>query len=400
MTQDGLEGNIVKYNLFKIFTKRVFLPLITIHLTLVGKVTLEQLGIIASVTALTQILLEVPTGYLADRWGHKSALVLGSFITSISVLPYIFMPNFYGGLIASVAFFAGASFGSGTMQAFMHETLIGLGRESEYTKIMAKAQSYGLLGNVVLIALIPLTYQIDKNLPFILGFLCAFVTFILALSLKKPDVKISEEHIKAGFISELKKSLTKPAWIRLILVFMIFGVVSASFDKVITYRELIFQDLGVPIKYFGFILAFGSLLAALGANYIHLLKKLKPKNFYLFDILYVSIAFILIGVLRNPILSILAFSLFPAYDRTRSIIFESQIFEEFHNSKYKSTLVSILNFFAYGNGIWIPLVLAFGIIRTNIVFGHFIFGILILAISIPILLVHNFLQTKNPPAQG
>ncbi len=400
MNQSGLEGNIVKYNLFKIFTKRVFLPLIAIHLTLVGKVSLEQLGIIASTVALTQILLEIPTGYIADKWGHKKAIVLGSFITTISVLPYIFMPNFYGGLIAAALFFAGASFGSGAAQAFMHETLMGLGRENEYTKVMGKAQSYGLLGNVVLIALVPLTYQIDKNLPFILGFICLFASFLVALSFKKPKERLVQEHASVGFISELKKSLTKTAWTRMVLVFLIFGVSSSAFDQSIIYKELIFLDLGIPIKYFGFILAFGSLLAALGANHIHRLKALKPENFYLFDIAYVSTLFVLVGLSKNPILSILVFAMFPAYDRTRNIIYESQLFEEFPNIKYKSTLISILNFFTFGNGIWIPLVLAFSVTQTNVIFGHFIFGILLLVILIPVLLTHNLIQNKNGGGRG
>lgn len=395
MITAGLEGNIVKYNLFRIFTKRVFLPLITIHLVQIGGVSLSQLGIIASVVALTQIILEIPTGYISDKWGHKKALVLSSLITSVSVLPYIFMPNFYGGLAAAVMFFAGASFGSGTIQAFIHDTLVALGRGGEYTRVMGKAQSYGLLGNVVLIALVPLTYSIDKNLPFILGFVCLFASFLLALSFKSPETKEGGEKMGVGLISEFKKSFPKSVWVRLVLVFMIFGISSSAFDHVIVYKELVFLDLGVPIKYFGFILAFGSLLAAWGANHIHRLRNLKPKNFYLFDILYVGIVYLMIGVFKNPILSILAFSLFPAYDRTRSIIYEAQLFEEFPNIKYKSTLVSLLNFFTYGNGVWIPLVLAFGVAQTNVIFGHFVFGILLLIILLPILLFHNFALRKN-----
>ena len=207
----GLEGNIVKYNLFKIFTKRVFLPLIAIHLIQVGGVTLAQLAIIASVMAITQIVLEIPTGYIADRWGHKKAMVLGALIASASVLPYIFMPNFHGGMLAVALFFGGAAFGSGTAQAFIHNTLVALGREKDYVKVMGQAQSYGLLGNVVLISLVPITYSINKNLPFIIGFICLFISFLLVASFKSPLVHKSEVS-SFGLLSEFKKSFSKKTY--------------------------------------------------------------------------------------------------------------------------------------------------------------------------------------------
>ena len=390
----GLEGNIIKYNLYRIFTKRLFLPLIAIHLAQVGGVTLAQLGIIASVTALTQVFFEIPTGYIADKWGHKKAIILGSFIASISVLPYILMPNFYGGLIASAMFFAGMAFGSGTMQAFIHETLIALGREKDYARVMGKAQSYGLLGNVVLISIVPLTYSIDKSLPFIIGFIFLLASLFLVISFKTPAARIPEGVSDLSLFSEFKKSFPKTIWTRLILVFMIFGVTSTAFDQTL-YKEIIFFDLGIPIKYFGLILALGSLLAALSANFVHRLKDLRPERFYLFDIAYVGILFLMVGLFKNPVLSVLAFALFPAYDRTRNIVYEAQLFEEFPNIKYKSTLISILNFFTHGNGVWIPLVLAFSVAETNVIFGHFVFGVILLIILLPILLIHNSALRKN-----
>lgn len=76
MLSNTLEGNILKYNLYKTFTKRVFLPLIAVYLTTIGHVTLAQLGIIASITAVVSLVVEVPTGYFADKVGHKKVYFL------------------------------------------------------------------------------------------------------------------------------------------------------------------------------------------------------------------------------------------------------------------------------------------------------------------------------------
>lgn len=396
----GLEGNIVKYNLYKIFTKRVFLPLIAIFLTEIGDVTLAQLGIIASVTAFAQLILEIPSGYISDKWGHKSAMVFGSALSAVSVLPYIFMPNFYGGLLASVLFFCSASFVSGTVQAFMQETLLALNREEEYAKIMGRAQSYGLLGNILLISLVPLTYQLNPMLPFIIGFFCHAISSALVMSFVEPPKKVSFKKQEITFLKDFKNMLSEGVLSKMFFIFMIFGISSTSFNASNVYREIVFKTIGIPVEYFGFILAFGSLLGAITGYYIHTLKKLRPLYFYLFDILYVSLTYILIGVTESPIVIIIAFSLFPAYDRTRSIIFESHVFEEFPNSEHKATLISILNFFKPSNGIWVPAIFAYIVSQTNVISGHLFFGVALLVILLPLLFAHDKMKKKGKLATG
>jgi len=395
MFSNTLEGNILKYNLYKTFTKRVFLPLIAVYLTTIGNVTLTELGIIASITAIVSLIMEVPTGYFADKMGHKKSLLLGSFITAVSPLFYIIMPDFIGGILGSVLFFAGGSFTQGAIQVFIHETLIGLKRDQDYVKVMGKAQSYGLIGNMILIAIIPLTYSIHPSLPFIAGFICLFIAFLLALSFKEPLVHINiNEDKRASFFHEVKNSFPRRLVYSMTLIFLIFGIATATFNSSTIYREIVFTNFKIPVSYFGFILALGSLLAALTGNYIHHLKRLKANNFYIFDVLYIVITLVLISFAKSPIFVILAFSLIPIYSRTRSIIFESVIFEEFPKSNYKATLLSIMNFFYLGSAIGIPLIFAFTVSKYGIMKGHLVFGLIISAILVPIFLVLFLIKKK------
>jgi len=394
MFSNTLEGNIIKYNLYKTFTKRVFLPLIAVYLTTIGNVTLIQLGIIASITAIASLVTEIPTGYFADKIGHKKSLLVGSFITAISPLFYILIPNFTGGVLGSVLFFVGSSFTQGAIQVFIHETLVGLNRDQDYVKIMGKAQSYGLIGNMILIAIIPLTYSIHPSLPFIAGFICLFISFLLVLSFKNPSVHLKILDKRNSFFHEIRSSFSPKFIFRMILIFGIFGIATATFNNSVIYREIVFKNFGIPVSYFGFILAFGSLLAAITGNYIHYLKKIKPMTFYIIDVLYIIVTLALISFLKNSILIILAFSLIPVYSRTRSIIFESIIFEEFPKSNYKATLLSIMNFFSLGSAIGIPLIFAFTVDKFGLMKGHLYFGLIIFIILLPIFLMLALIKKK------
>ncbi|MEI7621337.1 MAG: MFS transporter [Candidatus Moraniibacteriota bacterium] len=386
-----LEGNITKYNYYKIFTKRVYLPLIAIYLIDRGGVNLQELGIIASVTGAVQLMLEVPSGYFADKFGHKFALLLGSFISAISVLPYIFFPGFIGGLVASAGYFGGMTFASGTMQAFMHETLRSLKKDHEYSNIMGRAQSFGLIGNIFLVSFVPLTYKLNPRLPFIIGFFCLFATFLLIKSMKIPEVhiQVQEDGYKRGTLEKLRRISKKIPLMRMFLIFLIFGIVSAGFDQSTMYREVIFRGNGIPVEWFGFFLAIGSLLAAFGGTQIQHLQKISPSIFYFFDAAYLVLLLIVIGLIHNPIAIVLVFALFPAYDRTRNIIFEAQLFDEFKASRYKATLISVMNFFTMVSALWVPLILSRLVSQKGLSIGYIYFGIVLGIILLPILIIQG-----------
>jgi hypothetical protein len=160
------------------------------------------------------------------------------------------------------------------------------------------------------------------------------------------------------------------------------------------YRELIFRSVKIPTSYFGFILAAGSLLAAGLGRCLNKLEKLTPAQFYLFDILYLCLACILVGLTENPLILIFAFILFPAYDRNRSIIFESRLFAEFPTLKNKATLISSLNFFPLLNDIWVPLLLIYCVGKQGMIIGYGYFGLSMLAISLLIYSLHIFSTSK------
>lgn len=392
-----LEDNIRKYYFYRIFTKRVFLPLIVVFLIDYSSVTLEQIALIASVTAAVQFVMEIPSGYIADRWGHKKSIAFGSFLAAVSVLPYIFFPGFVGGLIASCVFFGGYAFVSGTMQAFMHETLLALGKDGEYSKTMGRAQSFGLIGNVILISVVPLSYTVHPKLPFALGFLFLFVAFLIVLSFAEPPrrLPVAEEGYGKGTMKYLREIARKHPIFRLTLVFLLFGVTSAGFDHAVMYREAAFQSIGIPVAWFGLFLALGSLLAAVGGYYIHHLKKLPPKMFYLFDATYFSAACLFAGFASGPVALVVAFALFPAYDRTRNIVFEAQVFEEFPLSDRKATIVSLLNFTALLNSLWVPVLLGFLVGAKGFQVGYARFAFVMAGILLVILIFLALAKEKK-----
>ena len=369
-----LERNIGKYSWYKVFTKRVYLPLIAIQLVNVGKVTVGQLAFIAIVASVVQVLLDIPTGFVADKWGNRRAILTGASITAVSPLFYIFMPSFLGGLLAAILFFGGYAFQSGAIEAFMHDTLVALGKEHEYAKVMGRAQSYGLIGNVGLIALIPATYSINHNLPFLLGAISLMIMLWLASTFTFPAAQHNKAH--KNVIDATKRIITPQN----IAVFIFAGAMAGVANRGGEFRELLYQSIGIKVAIFGLLLALGSIVGAAMGRYVYLLDKLKPLTFYFLDVTFMASCMILVGISRNPLLSILGFTLFSAYGRVRLIVLQAKLLHDMQHS-YKATLISSLNLFTVVGEIGAVTLLARLIGFKNYTTGYLLFGVAVFGIG-------------------
>jgi len=376
----GLERNLWLYAWMHVFRKRVYLAVIIIYAVAYADVTVEQFGIIAAISALFVMVLEIPSGYLSDKMGHKKAIILGSLFMMIAPLGFVVAPNFYGILFASLAYFGGVAFHSGTMQAFLHETLVELDRDGEFGNVTARAQRWGIFGNIFLVALVPLTYSVDPRLPFFIGFLLQSMTLIIALLFvtpRKEHQKISEK-IHDGFFALLKTVRHRGE----ILLFFFLGFIAALHNKIPEYKELYFQDIGVPMWFFGLVYSFMGVIGIILTYQIHKFEKYKARTFYMIDFLVACGASIIVGVVSNIFIGVGIFILLGGYYRIRRILTDTFLLKTCPTSNLKATYLSMYAFFASLNTIWIPVILGYLIGRFGVQSGYMFFGIGALIISI------------------
>lgn len=380
-----LERNLKLYYARGIFERRPYLPIITIYVTAVSGISLAQIGIIASITALISLITEVPSGYLSDKFGHKKALLLGAFLMTISTLSYVLWQNFFGACMGMVVFWIGAAFNSGTLQAFVHETLRELGRNDDFAVVASRERRYAMAGNIVLVALVPLTYQISPTMPFIVGFFvhaCAFILYMFMVTPKKVHQEIQED-ISDGFfilLTTIKKR-------KEIILFLFLGAVSAAGNALPQFREIYFQAIGVPIWFFGFVLSITGVVTILFTYGVPHAKKIKPKVFYGMDFLFVGVFSILIGFTSQPVFGVIFFIIFAGYRRIRSIVIHAHLLDTCPTKNLKATYLSMYAFFGALLGVFVPLTLGYIIGYFGVQKGYWVFGMVFLIIFIPMYLI-------------
>ena len=134
--------NIRRFIAFRIFfNARFYYPVFTILFLDFG-LTLEQFAILNAAWAATIVLLEVPSGALADTIGRRNLVIASAGIMIVemallSLAPIGQMPIvFYLFLINRVLSGAAEASASGADEALAYDTLKDLGLEKSWGKVL------------------------------------------------------------------------------------------------------------------------------------------------------------------------------------------------------------------------------------------------------------------------
>jgi MFS family permease len=145
-----VSSNIPKlYAIRLLFWTHFFSAVLTPFYTEWGGLTLAQVLLLNSWFMLCSFLLEVPTGTVADRFGRKTSLVLGSAIASCAVLFYTSRPALPVFLLAEAMLACAYTLHSGADEALAYDSLAAAGQEGRAKAVIARMESFKLAGIVL-----------------------------------------------------------------------------------------------------------------------------------------------------------------------------------------------------------------------------------------------------------
>ena len=344
---DGLNytSNIKKSYIFHLFMGFHMISGILIPFFLTwGKLSFVELMILQGYFTIMIVIFEIPCGAIADKLSRKLSLFLGSLSTAFAVLVYSSTPNILIFLIGETLWAFGEALISGSNEALIYDTLRKMRKENEMSKIMAKNQSYFLVG-IALSAPIGSLLTLFIPLPSIvrLMFLPFIGASLISLTLKEPNHDLEKKPerylttLKSGF-KELKHNK-----ILRILAFDLIMVQVFLFFIIWTY-QLYLVKLAVPIIFFGFVAASMTLMQIVFANLIPKWEK-SVKNRRKFLIIYTlipGIGFILLALILFTPISIIILLIIVGLGFSRNIIFIRGINKQIETEN-RATVLSTIN---------------------------------------------------------
>ncbi|WP_455663070.1 MFS transporter [Pradoshia sp.] len=144
-----------------------------------------QLVLIGTILELSILLFEMPTGLVADFFGRKKSLVIGSFILGAAHLLEGSFPEFWAIAIAACIWGIGWTFISGAEQAWVSDELENKELEQVFLK-GAQYSSFGRFTGIIISMLLAALFSVQITI-LIAGALLVLLAFIALVMI--PETK-------------------------------------------------------------------------------------------------------------------------------------------------------------------------------------------------------------------
>lgn len=380
----NIKSNLWKFFLYEVSQRRHFIPILSIFFMTLPDSTAQQIGFYGAAGFIAAFFLEIPSGYFSDKFGHKNTLILAKALMILSMLSFIFANSLYYFIAGSLFLSLSIAFASGTKDVFMHETLVAIGKEKDYTKIMSKIKANVSIVSMVLIVLLPFLTTIDILLPLKVNLIFDILGLIVAFSFISPSRELSSEHYNAKAVFDILKKLRGTGFYATSLF---IGALTGFLMTSTQYKYVYLQSLGYPVILIGLVMGLSRIIWFFIGHNIHKIEnKIKIKSLFKFELLLFPLSFILVSIFSNPYVVGFLFALFNGYFWGRNQLIINHFLTNYMvNENYKATILSIKNQADYIFQAVIVLSIGF-IMNTSFKSGFLVMGVslfLILALLYP-----------------
>lgn len=159
---------------------------------------MKDIMVLQAIYSIAIVVLEIPSGYLADVIGRRKTLIIGAIFGTFGFATYSFSYGFLGFLIAEIILGIGQSCISGADSAMLYDSLLERGEEKKYTRFEGRITSIGNIAEAVAGILGGVLAGITLRAPYIAQSFVAFIALPAAITLVEPIRKAPL--IKAGFM--------------------------------------------------------------------------------------------------------------------------------------------------------------------------------------------------------
>ncbi|MCA9383631.1 MFS transporter [Candidatus Dojkabacteria bacterium] len=266
-----------------------------------------QISILLAFWSGTAMLLEIPSGVLADMFSRKALLIVAQFIRVVGYLAWIIFPTFWGFLFGFVCWGIKSALTSGTLQALIYDELNANGKNALYTKVLGKTKTMSFIA--ILCSSLLASIAINWGYSFVLTLsTLALVLSILSLVLIKsvPMIRSTGESKFLEVLAEgIRYTMDNKTLVSIIIFLSFAFALGGALDE---FWTLFADDLGTPKWGLGIFLASMSIAQATGNSIVEKFSNITNSKAYMVFI-------------ANGILLILAAYMFNIFSLVLLVVF-------------------------------------------------------------------------------
>lgn len=266
-------------------------------------ISIQRILWLASIRGLVSILLEVPTGTLADIWGYKRVMMLSTICMSASGAMYILFPNYVGFILATTIWTASVTSANGTREGYIH-FILGEDDKQEFSKYYGRMNAMALWGigfASVIGSLIAV--KIGYIWPFLISIPIPLLSLLLFAKLPEHKAtKISSKKLVREYTIHTWQAtryvFTHAPTMRIMIALTVFMMSLNTFAQI---RHVAYAFSGVSIAWFGAVDMLRFLVAGQGNAMAHKLRIKSVGRLVFYSSVILAISLIISGTVRHPL---------------------------------------------------------------------------------------------------
>ena len=368
-------------NFFKIFFVNSLLNIKMINIVsslyyVYRSLVLADMFYLGVVYSITVIISEVPSSYLADKFGRKRTIFLATIFSLLHWVFFLVASNFWFFAVGIIFYALAESFMSGTDEAIVYDTNKELGNKSSSLKHLSlylSSERIFKIGSAFLAAFIAKDLAgWQFSLIIMVDLVASVVAMFFSLTLTEPNHFMDLEKQEAGIIRDAYKVLSNDKGLMVAIINKLFVVIAATVCW--RYVGVFFVDkLGVPLIALGIIWSIYHALVFVGNRMSHIVWSNKLDSF--------KINFLNFVFLSSLVLFFVSWFFYPGkyillmcyviLEMTSSLRdpFFSHMFNKQFNSYNRATALSLANFVRHV--FEIPVLLLVGwLVGINIIYPY------------------------------
>ena len=165
--------------------------------------SLFEIGLLEGVFHVTSLIMETPTGAVADILGRKTSRIIGTVLAAVSSFIMIISSGFWGFAAGFVVTALSYNFESGANEALVYDSLLLEGRESIYMKIAGRTEVVFQTTGIAALIIGGAVGGIKYEWAYYLAIMLSGASLVVGLFFREP--KLEEQRKKLRFTTALKQ---------------------------------------------------------------------------------------------------------------------------------------------------------------------------------------------------
>lgn len=236
-------------------------------------ITPEQIIILGVIAQSSQILIEVPSSIIADRWSRRKSLIIASIFMLISIIVVLTAQSMLAFAVMSLTWALYFSFQSGTINAYIYDLLKERGEQSQYRKALSRYATLQLAGLLVSSLAASVLIEFGNYLtPYWVTIIPTAAAIIILWRMRDPVIERTEQSTGTAYnhVYSAIRNISKKRW--LAAIFIALALVTAGRFIWYEYYQLFALDREVAVVLFGLMLALIHIGNIFGSELAHRIK--------------------------------------------------------------------------------------------------------------------------------